>query len=112
MSDDHTPKQWQNICEASGALMFFPIVFYSLFFYYIKYKKIDGLLLSTSAFVIFTLIYVLAGFPPFLSKITLLSMSPDFRTLPVIGIGNCMLLICYIGSKKIENKKSIFSGLS
>ena len=109
MSDDHTPTQWQNICEASGALMFFPIVFYSLFFYYFKYKKTDSLLLSMSAFVIFTLIYVLAGFPAFLSKITLLSMSPDFRTLPIIGIGNCILLICYIGSKKIEIKKNSFS---
>ena len=111
MSDDHTPKQWQNICEASGAIMFFPIVFYSLFLYYFKYKKIDPLLLSMSVFVIFTLLYVLVGFPSFLSKITLLSMSPDFRTLPVIGIGNCMLLVCYIGSKKIENKKSSFSWL-
>ena len=109
MSDDHVPKQWLNICEASGAIMFFPIIFYSLIYYYFKDKRIDALLLSMSVFVIFTLIYVLAGFPSFLSKISLLSMSPDFRTLPVIGIGNCMLLICYIGSKKIENKKSSFS---
>jgi len=109
MSDDHTPTQWQNICEASGAIMFFPIIFYALIFYYFKYKKTDVLLLSLSTFLLFGLVYVLAGFPAFLSKSTLFSMSPAFRSLPVIGVGNCILLICYIGSDKLEVKKSSFS---
>ena len=108
MTDTHTPKKWENICEVSGAILFFPMVFYGLFFYYFKYKRTDPLLNSLSIFIIASLIYVIAGFPTFLSKITLFSMSPSFRTLPLIGIGNYVLLICYLGSNKIEVKNSKF----
>jgi hypothetical protein len=105
MTDTHTPIYWQNICEASGFIMFFPIVFYAMGYYYFKTKKTDPLLISISIFLIIGLLYVLLGFPAFLSKITLFSMSPDFRTLPIVGVGNCFLLICYIASSKMEVKK-------
>jgi hypothetical protein len=108
MSDRHTPKKWENICEVSGAILFFPMVFYVLIFYYFKFKRTDPLLNSLSVFIVGALIYVLAGFPAFLSKITLFSMSPAFRTLPLIGIGNYILLVCYLGSNKIEVKNSKF----
>ena len=49
------------------------------------------------------------GFPAFLSRITLFSMSPDFRTLPIVGVANCFLLICYISSSKMEIKKERIS---
>jgi hypothetical protein len=109
MTDTHTPAYWQNICEASGFIMFFPIVFYAMGYYYFKTKKTDPLLISISLFLIIGLLYVLVGFPAFLSKITLFSMSPDFRTLPIIGVGNCFLLICYISSSKMEIKKEKIS---
>jgi hypothetical protein len=105
MTDTHTPIYWQNICEASGFIMFFPIVFYAMGYYYYKTKKTDPLLISISIFLLIGLLYVLLGFPVFLSKITLFSMSPDFRTLPIVGVGNCFLLICYIASSKMEVKK-------
>jgi hypothetical protein len=104
MTDLHTPTQWMNICEASGFIMFFPVLFYGIGYYYYKTKKSDPVLLSLSAFIIIGLIYVLIGFPGFLSKITLFSMTPDFRTLPIVGVGNCFLLIGYIASKKTEIK--------
>jgi hypothetical protein len=109
MTDTHTPKQWMNICEASGFIMFFPIVFYAMGYYYFKTKKTDPLLISISIFIIIGLLYVLLGFPAFLSKITLFSMSPAFRTLPIVGVGNCFLLICYITSSKLEIKKEKIS---
>src|SRR5436190_6097698 len=109
MTDTHTPTYWQNICEASGFIMFFPVVFYAMGYYYFKTKKTDPLLISISLFLIIGLLYVLLGFPAFLSKITLFSMSPDFRTLPIVGVGNCFLLICYISSSKMEIKKERFS---
>lgn len=109
MTDTHTPPYWQNICEASGFIMFFPIVFYSMGYYYFKTKKTDPLLISISIFLLIGLIYVLLGFPAFLSRITLFSMSPDFRTLPIVGVGNCFLLICYIASSKTEIKKEKIS---
>jgi hypothetical protein len=109
MSDTHTPQKWLNICEASGAIMFFPVVFYTIGYFYFRYKKTDSLLITVSLFVIIGLLYVIAGFPAALSKISLFSMSPAYRTLPVVAIGNCVLLICFLGSKKLEWKKDNFS---
>src|SRR5688572_9127130 len=109
MTDTHTPVQWQNICEASGFIMFFPIVFYAMAYYYFKTKRTDPLLISISIFLLIGLLYVLVGFPAFLSKITLFSMSPDFRTLPIVGVTNCFLLISYIASSKMDIKKERIS---
>jgi hypothetical protein len=104
-----TPIQWQNICEASGFFMFFPIVFYAMGYYFYKTRKTDPLLISISIFFIIGLIYCLIGFPAFLSKLTLFSMSPAFRALPIIGVANCFLLICYIASSKTQFKNEKFS---
>ena len=109
MTDTHTPTQWQNICEASGAIMFFPIIFYGMGYYYFKTKKTDPLLISLSIFLVVGLIYVLLGFPAFLSKLSLFSMSPAFRTLPVVAIGNCVLLIGFLGSSTTLFKKEKIS---
>ena len=100
MTDTNTPQYWMNICEASGFIMFFPIVFYGMGYYYYRIKKTDPVLIALSLFLILGLLYVLLGFPAFLSKITLFSMSPAFRALPIVGVGNCILLICYLASNK------------
>ena len=109
MSDTHFPNQWQNICEESGFIMFFPIIFYALGYHYFKSKKMDPLLLSLSIYIVIGLVYVLIGFPAFLSKMTLFSMSPSFRALPIIEAGNCILLVCYLGNKQTEQNKNNFS---
>jgi hypothetical protein len=36
-------------------------------------------------------------------------MSPAFRALPIIGVANCFLLICYIASSKTQFKNEKFS---
>jgi hypothetical protein len=108
MSDIHFPVQWLNICEASGFIMFFPIVFYVMGYNYFKTKNFDWQQLTITAYVVVLLIWVLVGFPSFLSKISLLSMSPVYRTLPVLGVANCILLVCFIGSKN-PNQKTKFS---
>lgn len=107
MNDTHVPSKWQNICEVSGALMFFPIVFYSLIYYYLKTKKYDPMLISISIYILIGLLYVLIGFPASLSKITLFSMTPSFRFLPVLAISNCILLVFYMNSEftKLKNEK-------
>jgi len=104
-----TPIQWQNICEASGFIMFFPIVFYAMGYYYFKTRKADPILISTTIFLLIGLIYVSVGFPVFLSKITLFSMSPAFRALPIVGVANCFLLICYISSTRTQFRNEKFS---
>lgn len=105
MTDTSTPKYWGNVCEASSFVMFFPIVFYGMAYYFIKAKKTDPLLIALSIYLILGLIYLLIGIPVFLSKITLMSLSPTYRACPIIAAANCMLLFCYLGSPKMELRK-------
>jgi hypothetical protein len=100
MSDTNVPAQWLNICEASNFIMFFPIVFYMMAFRYAKFKKIDPILICVSLFILIGLVYVAVGFPSFLSKLSLLSMSPASRALPILGVGNAILLFCFLGNKE------------
>lgn len=97
LADNRFPAKWLNICEASGFIMFFPVIFYVLIYNWIKSIKPDILLLFLSGYIILLLIWILVGFPGFLSKISLLSMSPVYRTLPVLGVANCILLIVFLG---------------
>jgi len=106
MSDKHFPRQWGNICEASGFFMFFPIVFYCIVYDYVKSKTIDPVLVALSVYVVAGLIYVLIGFPTLLSKATLISMSPAKRFLPILGAANCILLVCYVAKKRAANRFS------
>jgi hypothetical protein len=106
ISDAHVPSQWLNICEASGFIMFFPIIFYGMGYNYFTYKKIDWQQLTIACSVIFLLIWVLVGFPSFLSKASLLSMSLAYRTLPILGVANCFLLISFLGSRPSQKAVS------
>lgn len=104
LAENTWPQQWWNICEASNFIMFFPIIFYCIAFNWFKSKKTDPILIMLSLYIIVLLVWVLVGFPSFLSKITLFSMSPVYRTLPVLGIANCILLFYYLSVAKAENK--------
>lgn len=106
LSDTNVPPQWINICEASNFIMFFPIVFYAMAVRYTKFKKLDPILICISVFILIGLLYVTAGFPAFLSKISLLSMSPASRALPVLGVGNAILVFCYLGRKEAIEKEN------
>ncbi len=102
MGEAHVPRKWINICEASGFMMFFPMIFYCIARAFYRMRKLDWQLVMLSAYVIVLLIWVLVGFPAVLSRLSLLSMSPVSRTLPVLGVANCILLICFLGNKEPE----------
>jgi hypothetical protein len=108
ITDSHFPQKWLNICEASSVLMFFPVVFYGMIRNYIRERKIDWLQVHLSACVLFLLTWVLIGFPPLLSRISLMSMSPAYRTLPILGITNVFLLLVYLRNRE-KNKEKAFS---
>jgi hypothetical protein len=110
MSDQHFPEKWQNICEASSFIMFFPIIYYGMGYNFIRFKKFDWLQFLIAFYIIILLTWLVVGFPTFLSKLSLLSMSPAYRTLPVFGVVNAFLLISYLGNKETDNK-TIFSWL-
>ncbi len=108
LSDDHFPRKWLNICEASSLIMFFPIIFYGMGYNYIKLRKFDWLQIMIALYSVILLIWLLVGFPTFLSKISLLSMSPTYRTLPVFGVVNGILLICYLGNKEKDKQTNFY----
>ncbi len=100
------PAKWLNICEASSVVMFFPILFYTIGRNYLLTKKIDITYLLLVIYITVLLIWILVGFPTFLSKITLFSMSPVYRTLPILGIVNVFLLFLCLADKNLYSKKS------
>jgi hypothetical protein len=106
MSNTRFPRQWGNICETSGFFMFFPIVFYCIVYDYVKNKTIDPVLVALTVYVVAGLTYLLIGFPTLLSKITLISMSPAKRFLPILGAANCILLVCYLARKRAASRFS------
>lgn len=108
MNERRNPEVWLNICEASSFIMFFPIVFYSMLMDYILTKKIDWVLVALSVYVIILLIWILIGFPPSLSSVTLMTMSPPYRTLPILGLANVILLIAFL-ARRDNNQAFTFS---
>jgi hypothetical protein len=104
MNDTKIPSIWQNICEESGFLMFFPIIFYAIGMNYYKSRKFDYLQLSLSVFMVISIIYLVFGFPAIISRISFFSLSEARRFLPVAEARNCILLICYLGEKETQAK--------
>jgi hypothetical protein len=104
MTDKHLPGQWMNICEESGLLMFFPILFYIMGYEFVKFKKIDWLQISLAAFLLISFVYILVGFPSFISKLSLFSLAEARRFLPVAEIGNVILLICILSDNRLKSK--------
>lgn len=102
MTDVKVPTKWLNICEASSFIMFFPIIFYAMVYCYIKTKTFNWSEVLISTYLILMLIWMLLGFPEFLSKASLMSMSPTYRTLPIFGVANIILLVVYLSNKKAE----------
>jgi len=100
MGEFKHPQKLVNICEASNFIMFFPVIFLGMGYRYIREKKIDRQQMLLSILLIVFLIWIFLGFIPILSKVTLMSFSPSFRTLPVVGLANCFLLTLWLGSKK------------
>jgi len=108
MTDAHAPRKWWNVCEASNFIMFFPMLFYGIGYYYFKAKRINWLQAMLCIYIIILLVWLLIGFPGFLSRVSLFSMSPVYRSLPILGLANCILLIIYLGdrSNEVKNKFS------
>jgi hypothetical protein len=99
-SEENIPKSWSNICEASGVIFVLPVIVYGIIRDFIKKQNISFIVFPLFCLNILFLWWVLIGFFPFLSKISLMSFSPGYRTLPVLGISNIFLLITYLSHKK------------
>ena len=103
LSDYHNP------CEVSGVYSLFPVPILISIIYLIKNKKEEDktnilvllLVIVSILLTIFTIIKV----PEILAKVTLLSMSPTERIVPIIGIICAYLIVLTVS--KIDFKNNI-----
>lgn len=98
LSADNIPSKWANICEASGFLLFFPVVLYQIIRNIMNKKSNDIMIIALTIYLFLGLVYMFIGFPTIISKLTLFSMAPPFRFLYGFGITNIFLVIVYLSS--------------
>lgn len=101
---------YHNPCESAGVYSLFPIPIVLSIIYLIKNKnrkdkdKTNLLILLLVIISIVLTIFTIIKVPEILAKITLLSMSPTERIVPIIGIICAYLLVLTVS--KIEIKKN------
>jgi len=84
--------------------MLSPVVMVLILFSYLKVGRINPLFIPLVVFNLFICLWLLRGFSPFLSRLTLLSVSPPTRTFFVFGFSNVLFTLLYLGQyKKAEN---------
>ncbi|WP_207512313.1 DUF7657 domain-containing protein [Longitalea luteola] len=102
------PPQWLNICELSSFLMLSPIATILIIYSYFKTKKINLLFIPLLIFQAIIYIWLLHGFPPFLSRLTMFSTSPVVRTLFVFGFANIVFTLLYLSQFRKTSEATHF----
>ena len=85
MSENHFPRQWENICEFSNFFLFFPIPMAFFFYRLIKKEKTSPLEMFLAVFLVILLLWGFVGFPTWLAKWTLFDRVTEKRTLLPLG---------------------------
>ncbi|MVM32217.1 hypothetical protein GO755_19370 [Spirosoma sp. HMF4905] len=96
VSDAKFPTNWLNSCELAHYITFAPIIIPYAIVSFVLNRKVDWVVLLLSVFVIIGYLWIEVGFPEWLAKLTLWSMSPTRRTQIPFGIGNVLLTIAYL----------------
>lgn len=99
VTSEKFPPIWGNICELSGYLFIAPFVLPVIGYSFITNKKINYLLLTTGIYVIIGIVWATIGFPEILAKLTLMNMSPAFRSVYALGFGGIVLIVLYVTSE-------------
>ena len=99
---------YHNPCEASGVYSLFPIPIIISIVYLVKnkIKKENILILLLLVLSILFTLFTLIPIPKILAQITLLSMCPVDRIIPIIGIISAYLLILTVSKIDIKKNKS------
>ncbi len=100
ITDKAMPASWLNVCEQSQSLVFAPVIAMSMVYTYIKTRRVDFIQAGLLVFIVLAFIWINFGFPEWLGKLTLMSMSPPRRTQVPFGIANVMLAVAYVGSMR------------
>jgi len=94
--DTQFPSNWLNHCELSHYITFAPIILPALGVVFALTRRFNWTLVLLTAFVLFGYVWIEIGFPSWLAKLTLWSMSPTRRTQIPFGIGNVLLTVLYL----------------
>jgi hypothetical protein len=105
LDESHVPTAWMNISESSGFLVFLPVLIYCILRNYLKERRLDPLELALSVFLVISTVYILAGFPEFLSRMSLLSVAEARRVLLIAGAGNGILLVTFLAHRPAPSEK-------
>jgi len=105
INPEKLPAQWANICEASGFLLFFPIIFFHSLYNLFTKRQNNLYVIVLSFYIIFCLVFMFAGIPEILAKITLFSMVPPFRLTYGFGVINLFLLLIYLNAQEYRRQK-------
>lgn len=99
-------KECLNACEYSSMLSFFPIPMLLGTFYLIRNRKRENIIFLLPMLIVstFMTIWCIFGFPEWLAKITLMTMSTGNRASLALGTMNIYILIYLIGNIKQEDK--------
>ncbi|WP_420151457.1 DUF7657 domain-containing protein [Spirosoma sp.] len=113
LTDAKYPQQWLNYCELSHYLTFTPIIIPSLIIAFSLTRRIDWPLLLLSVVIFLLYIWVEAGFPEWMAKLTLLNMSPTRRTQVPLGIANVLLAVLYLDYLRRNSLRSqaLYTGI-
>ncbi|MFN0050355.1 MAG: hypothetical protein ACKVOU_14625 [Cytophagales bacterium] len=99
------PASWGNICEASGTIMVFPVIFFHIVYNFATKQKNSIFLLGLSALMLVFLFHFFVGFPYIINKVTLLSFVPKYRIAYGLGILNVVMLAIYLSANEYRNSK-------
>lgn len=99
-------RECVNACEYSSMLSFFPIPIFLGAFYLVRNRKRENITFLLPMLIVsgFMTIWCMIGFPEWLAKITLMSMSTGNRASLALGTMNIYILIYIIGNIKSEDK--------
>ncbi|CAG9180237.1 DUF7657 domain-containing protein [Cupriavidus pinatubonensis] len=104
------PKALGNVCEASNFILLFPIVGVCIIWRAVCHRKVNGPMMALLLFCCSMITWAVFGFPAWLAKATLMSMSPPERSFIGLGLGSIFLAVAYMGGAATERRAAVGPG--
>ncbi|HEX4665499.1 MAG TPA: hypothetical protein VH207_02775 [Chthoniobacterales bacterium] len=93
-----------NICEYGSFLFFFPVFAAWAVYQMWRERQVDFLILSLLLFCFALTTFAVAGFPAWLSAVTLMSKVPPNRSMVALGVANAALLCAMAASRQTKRR--------
>jgi hypothetical protein len=107
MSEQSFPKAWQNVCEASGFLLLFPIPLAAFALRVTRREPVSALEWSLSAYLLVTLAWMAIGGPRALAIATGFGFSQGTRPLLGLGLGSILLCCVFLARSHADLPRSL-----